>query len=49
MKTISYIRASNQEELKQIRTLQLQNSSQNITSEEKLQQGFVTVHIPLHC
>ena len=43
MKTISYIRASNQEELKQIRTLQLQNSSQNITSEEKLQQGFVTV------
>ena len=43
MKTISYKRASNQEELEQIRTLQLQNSSQNITSEEKLQQGFVTV------
>lgn len=43
MKAISYKRASNQEELEQIRALQLQNSSQNITSEEKLQEGFVTV------
>ena len=43
MKTISYKRASNQEELEQIRTLQLQNSSESISSEEKLQEGFVTV------
>lgn len=43
MKTILYKRASTLDELEQIRTLQLQNSSQNITSEEKLQEGFVTV------
>lgn len=43
MKTISYKRASTLAELEQIRTLQLQNSSQNISSEEKLQEGFVTV------
>jgi hypothetical protein len=43
MKSVLYKRASTLEELKQIRTLQLQNSSQNITSEEKLQEGFVTV------
>ncbi|KIA86827.1 GNAT family N-acetyltransferase [Flavobacterium sp. AED] len=43
MKPIIYKRASSLDELEQIRTLQLQNSSQNITSEEKLQEGFVTV------
>lgn len=43
MKPILYKRASTLDELEQIRTLQLQNSSQNITSEEKLQEGFVTV------
>nr|WP_314895922.1 GNAT family N-acetyltransferase [uncultured Flavobacterium sp.] len=43
MKSITYKRASTLDELEQIRTLQLQNSSQNITSEEKLQEGFVTV------
>jgi hypothetical protein len=43
MKTIHYKRASTLAELEQIRTLQLQNSSQNISSEEKLQEGFVTV------
>jgi hypothetical protein len=43
MKTIHYKRASTIDELEQIRTLQLQNSSQNISSEEKLQEGFVTV------
>lgn len=43
MKSVLYKRASTLEELEQIRTLQLQNSSQNITSEEKLQEGFVTV------
>jgi predicted GNAT superfamily acetyltransferase len=43
MKLIIYKRASSLDELEQIRTLQLQNSSQNITSEEKLQEGFVTV------
>ena len=43
MKPIIYKRASTLDELEQIRTLQLQNSSQNITSEEKLQEGFVTV------
>lgn len=43
MKSILYKRASTLEELEQIRTLQLQNSSQNINSEEKLQEGFVTV------
>jgi ribosomal protein S18 acetylase RimI-like enzyme len=43
MKTVLYKRASILDELEQIRTLQLQNSSQNITSEEKLQEGFVTV------
>ncbi|SHL99314.1 GNAT family N-acetyltransferase [Flavobacterium xinjiangense] len=43
MKTVLYKRASTLDELEQIRTLQLQNSSQNITSEEKLQEGFVTV------
>jgi predicted GNAT family N-acyltransferase len=43
MKPILYKRASSLDELEQIRTLQLQNSSQNITSEEKLQEGFVTV------
>jgi predicted GNAT family N-acyltransferase len=43
MKTVLYKRASTLDELEQIRTLQLQNSFQNITSEEKLQEGFVTV------
>lgn len=43
MKSVLYKRASTLEELEQIRTLQLQNSSQNISSEEKLQEGFVTV------
>src|SRR3970282_2542001 len=43
MKTVLYKRASTLDELEQIRSLQLQNSSQNITSEEKLQEGFVTV------
>lgn len=43
MKPILYKRASTLEELEQIRELQLQNSSQNITYEEKLQEGFVTV------
>lgn len=43
MKRIFYKRASTLDELEQIRTLQLQNSSQNISSEEKLQEGFVTV------
>ena len=43
MKPILYKRASTLAELEQIRTLQLQNSSQNISSEEKLQEGFVTV------
>ena len=43
MKPILYKRASTLDELEQIRTLQLQNSSQNISSEEKLQEGFVTV------
>lgn len=43
MKRILYKRASTLDELEQIRTLQLQNSSQNISAEEKLQEGFVTV------
>lgn len=43
MKSILYKRASTLDELEQIRSLQLQNSSQNITSAEKLQEGFVTV------
>ena len=43
MKTIHYKRASTIDELEQIRTLQSQNNSQNISSEEKLQEGFVTV------
>ncbi|MFV5700311.1 GNAT family N-acetyltransferase [Flavobacterium sp. XS2P12] len=43
MKPIIYKRGSTLDELDQIRTLQLQNSSENITSEEKLQEGFVTV------
>ena len=43
MKPILYKRASTLDELAQIRTLQLQNSAQNISSEEKLQEGFVTV------
>ena len=43
MKRILYKRASTLDELEQIRTLQLHNSSQNISSEEKLQEGFVTV------
>jgi predicted GNAT family N-acyltransferase len=43
MKPIIYKRASTLDELEQIRTLQLQNSSQNISAEEKLQEGFVTV------
>jgi predicted GNAT family N-acyltransferase len=43
MKLILYKRASTLDELEQIRTLQLQNSTQNITSEEQLQEGFVTV------
>ncbi|MFV8371783.1 GNAT family N-acetyltransferase [Flavobacterium sp. LB2P6] len=38
-----YKRASTLDELEQIRALQLQNSSQNISSEEKLQEGFVTI------
>jgi GNAT superfamily N-acetyltransferase len=49
MKTILYKRTSTLDELEQIRKLQLQNSSQNISSEEKLQEGFVTVQhsVPL--
>jgi GNAT superfamily N-acetyltransferase len=43
MKPILYKRASNLDELEQIRTLQLQNNTENISSEEKLQEGFVTV------
>ena len=43
MKPIIYKRATTLAELEQIRTLQLQNSSENISSEEKLQEGFVTV------
>ncbi|MBP6181965.1 GNAT family N-acetyltransferase [Flavobacterium sp.] len=43
MKSIIYKRASTLDELEQIRTLQLQNGAQNITTEEKLQEGFVTV------
>jgi predicted GNAT family N-acyltransferase len=43
MKSIIYKRASTLDELEQIRTLQLQNGAQNITPEEKLQEGFVTV------
>lgn len=43
MTSIIYKRASTLDELEQIRTLQLNNSSQNITTEEKLQEGFVTV------
>jgi GNAT superfamily N-acetyltransferase len=43
MKPILYKRASTLNELEQIRALQLQNSYQNISSEEKLQEGFVTV------
>jgi hypothetical protein len=43
MKSILYKRASALDELQQIRTLQLQNSAQHISSEEKLQEGFVTV------
>jgi predicted GNAT family N-acyltransferase len=43
MKPILYKRASTLDELQQIRELQLLNSSQNISSEEKLQEGFVTV------
>ena len=43
MKPILYKRASTLAELEQIRTLQLQNSAQNISPEEKLQEGFVTI------
>lgn len=43
MKDIIYTRAKTREELIQIRTLQFQNISTSITSEEKLQEGFVTV------
>jgi predicted GNAT family N-acyltransferase len=43
METLLYKRATTRDELEQIRTIQLQNSSQNITSEEKLLEGFVTV------
>lgn len=43
MTSIIYKRASTLDELEQIRTLQLNNSSQNITTEEKLREGFVTV------
>lgn len=43
MKPITYTRASTLDELEQIRKLQLQNSSKNISSEEKQQEGFVTV------
>jgi ribosomal protein S18 acetylase RimI-like enzyme len=43
MKPIIYKRATTLAELEQIRTLQLQNSSENISSEEKLKEGFVTV------
>lgn len=43
MKSLLYKRASTRDELEQIRTLQLQNSTQYITPEEKLLEGFVTV------
>ena len=43
MTSIIYKRASTLDELEQIRTLQLNNSSPSITTEEKLQEGFVTV------
>jgi GNAT superfamily N-acetyltransferase len=43
MKSIIYKRVSTLDELEQIRTLQLQNGAQNITPEEKLQEGFVTL------
>lgn len=43
MKSILYKRASTLDELEQIRTLQLENRSENISSEEKLQEGFVTI------
>ncbi|MFM2368567.1 MAG: hypothetical protein RL619_867 [Bacteroidota bacterium] len=43
MKSIIYKRVSTLDELEQIRALQLQNGAQNITPEEKLQEGFVTV------
>ena len=43
MKDIIYTRAKTSEELIQIRTLQFQNISTNITSAEKQQEGFVTV------
>ena len=43
MALILYKRASTLDELEQIRELQLNNSSQNISSEEKLKEGFVTV------
>lgn len=43
MKTIAYTRATLINELEQIRALKLQNSAQNLSSEEKIQEGFVTV------
>jgi GNAT superfamily N-acetyltransferase len=43
MKSIIYKRVSTLDELEQIRALQLQNGAQNITPEEKLQEGFVTL------
>ena len=43
MTSIIYKRAATLNELEQIRSLQLNNSSQNITTEEKLREGFVTV------
>ena len=43
MKSILYKRAETLDELEQIRTLQLLNSTQNITSDEQLHEGFVTV------
>lgn len=43
MTPILYKRVTTLDELEQIRTLQIQNSSQLISSEEKLEEGFVTV------
>lgn len=42
MTSVIYKRTSNLEELKQIQILQLENSHQSITVEEKLLEGFVT-------
>lgn len=43
MTNITYNRASSRNELEQIRKLQHQNSINNASEEEKIQEGFVTV------